>query len=86
MFFWKMKHHNVVTHVPNFQLSTWSSSFFCAFFLHLYGTVFYWTPDIGNDGSSGSFDDGADDDDNGDVDDDDDAQDGDDEKTAVFLH
>ena len=40
-----MKYHNVVAHVPNFQLSTRSSSFFCAFFLYFYGTLFYWTPD-----------------------------------------
>ena len=27
--------------VPNFQLSARSSSFFCEFFLHFYGTLFY---------------------------------------------
>ena len=44
-FFWKKKHHDVVAHLPSFQLSTRSSSFFCAFFLNFYGTPFFWTPD-----------------------------------------
>ena len=41
-----MKHHNVVAHVPSFQLSTRSSSFFCAFFLHFYEAIFFGTPNI----------------------------------------
>ena len=41
-----MKHHNVVAHAPSSQLSTRSSSFFCAFFLHFYGAIFFGTPNI----------------------------------------
>ena len=41
-----MKHHNVVAHVPSFQLSTRSSSVVCAFFLHFYGAIFFGTPNM----------------------------------------
>ena len=46
IFFCKKIYHDVVVHVPNFQLSAKSSSFFCAFFLHFYGVLFFWTPYI----------------------------------------
>ena len=39
-FFCKKIYHDVVIHLPNFQLSAKSSSFFCAFFLHFYGVLF----------------------------------------------
>ena len=46
IFFCKKIYHDVVTCVPNFQLSAKSSSFFCALFLHFYGILFLWTPHI----------------------------------------
>ena len=46
IFFRKKKHHNVVLHVPSFQLSARSSSFFLTFFLHFHGTLFYCSPYI----------------------------------------
>ena len=44
IFFWKNRYHDVVSLVPNFQHSARSSSFFWAFFLHIYGTVFFGHP------------------------------------------
>ena len=44
IFFCKNIYYDVVVHVPNFQLSAKSTSFFCAFFLHFYGVLFLWTP------------------------------------------
>ena len=42
--FCKNIYHDVVVLVPNFQLSAKSSSFFCAFFLHFYGVLFFGHP------------------------------------------
>ena len=44
IFFWKNAYHNVVEHVPSFQLSARSSSFFSSFFLAVYGKPFYDSP------------------------------------------
>ena len=46
IFFWKNTCRNVVSHVPSFQFSSRSSSFFIAFFLHLCGTTFFESPHI----------------------------------------
>ena len=40
IFFCRKIYHDVVVHVPNFQLPAKSSSFFCAFFLHFYGLLY----------------------------------------------
>ena len=48
IFFCKKIYHDVVVHVPSFQLSAKSSSFLRAFFLHSYGVLFLWTPYINN--------------------------------------
>ena len=40
LFLRKNKYYNVVVPIPNFYLPAWSSSFFLAFFLHVYGESF----------------------------------------------
>ena len=40
----KMKHYIVVVYVLSFPFSAQSISFFLAFFLHFYGTIFYGRP------------------------------------------
>ena len=42
IFFCKNKYHNAVNHVPNFQLSARSSSFFGALFASLLWSNFFW--------------------------------------------
>ena len=42
IFFCKNKYHNAVNHVPNFQLSARSSSFFDAIFSSLLWSNFFW--------------------------------------------
>ena len=44
IFFRENVYYDDVAHVPNFQLSARSSSFFSAFFLHFYGKLFLTTP------------------------------------------
>ena len=51
IFFCKKIYHDVVIHVPNFQLFAKSSSFFCAFFLHFQGVLFCGHPIIMKDRS-----------------------------------
>ena len=46
VFFCKNVYHDVVAHVPSFELSTRSFSFFSAFFLTFYGKPFYDSPYI----------------------------------------
>ena len=43
-FICKNVYHDVVAHVLSFQLSARSSSFFCSFFLAVYGKPFYDSP------------------------------------------